>query len=807
MLTATLEKEFWREIGRQAPGLMKIVSIFAIVMICLGTYADITVLASDKLAFGLLLRLLSILYMTAGFILSVFFSDFIERHYKLCFALMFYAIVIPVTIIGAWVGSIEKFYFMGLFEIEFGIVTFFTLPKRSVIWGIVINNLLYALSIPFLAGGPLGLQFQNLIIGQIIFALIAILAHHILLGYKKDNFRQRRELERAYDKLSELDRAKSDFVANISHEVRTPLTLILTPLESLLEKGRDSLLTVRRELLTGMRNNARLLLELINSLLDMARLEAGKMELRPEIVNLPELIRNLLSHFESTAKTRGLELNFESGDGAPHAAVDREKLEKILFNLMSNSLKFTEKGSINVTLTADDDDIRIAVHDTGIGIAAEEREAVFERFHQGEEGPTRRYGGSGIGLYLVRRLAELHGGHVGLESEPGKGSRFTVVLPRNLSPAADEPGREREIPGRSGVNIIQETAVPIDFAESGHDAGDGGHDLINGGHDLVLVVEDHDEMREYLSGLLAGQFRVQAVTGSLEALAAVGERLPDLVLSDVMMPEMDGIELLRCFRDNPRLRPIPFLLLTAKADVSDRISGLGHGADDYIAKPFHAAELLARLRRALERSRSRELAIARARERIYADLHDNLGARLTDLMHGLHELRPAAPVDPELLTRIRKNSERTVRTFRDSLSILDDFRMLQDDFLDGLNMILLRRYTGQERPLIFRYDEELARRLTGESVGGRLENLYAIFQELSTNDLKYGGGVSTWSFRTVDGALVVEMEAATFYEEATSERTTGRGSANIQNRLAEMGGSIRSSIESGLFRASIRLPL
>lgn len=405
-------------------------------------------------------------------------------------------------------------------------------------------------------------------------------------------------------RLREVNEAQARFLANISHEFRTPLTLTFGPLDDLLT-GRFQVEAAARPHLERARRNGHRLLRLINQLLDLSRLDAGAVSLAPERADLVGFLRQRVAIFESLAAERGLQLAFLPEKAQLLHGFDPEKLETVVLNLLSNACKFTPRGgSIIVQLEADAaGHAIIQVRDTGIGIAADHLPHLFDRFYQVDSTMTRPHEGTGIGLSLARQLVVLHGGTLSVESTVGVGTTFTVTLPPMDAPeAAPRPATEApELGGDGRAGLLE--AAPADAALSSVAVSE---------RPRVLVVEDNDDMRAYIRGHLEADFVVTEVPQGLLGLEAARAEVPDLILSDVMMPVMDGLALLAALREDARTSHIPVVLLSAKADVASRITGLETGADAYLAKPFHAAELQATLHTLIKQRRKLHAALASA---------------------------------------------------------------------------------------------------------------------------------------------------------------------------------------------------
>jgi PAS domain S-box-containing protein len=430
--------------------------------------------------------------------------------------------------------------------------------------------------------------------------------------------RSYQDQERRAEELAELDRAKTTFFSNISHEFRTPLTLILGPVDELRSRAEGLDERARNELDLIHRNIARLT-KLVNALLDFSRLQAGRMQAQFEPVDLSAFTSELASVFRSAIERAGLTFTVDCPPLDEPVYLDREMWEKVVLNLLSNALKFTFEGSITVRVYREDAgaDACVTVTDTGTGVPEAEMPRLFERFHRITTSRARSIEGSGIGLALVKELVGLQGGTVTAASQEGAGTTFTVRLP--FGPARLSTDDVARPPGtRAIAGVIAEPYVQEALRWLPSDSG-GGSDLsttatmtaltaAEGGRDQtrVLVADDNADMREYLTDLLQTHgYAVTAVADGQQALAATRAQVPDLVISDVMMPRLDGLQLLSALRQDPRTGALPVLLLSARAGQEASIEGLLAGADDYLVKPFAAAELLARVRANVELARLR----------------------------------------------------------------------------------------------------------------------------------------------------------------------------------------------------------
>lgn len=403
------------------------------------------------------------------------------------------------------------------------------------------------------------------------------------------------ELQKQTEELQQANELKSRFLTNITHEFRTPLTLTLGPLEDFLDDPQDPY----REIHQRMYRNAQRLLRLINQLLDLSRLEAGALTLAPQRVDLVALLRQYIALFASLAEAQGIQFSFQKAVKRCVYPIDVQHFEKVVLNVLSNAFKFTPKGgAITVTLTTDEDEeVTLRISDTGIGIKADYLPHVFDRFYQVDGATTRQHEGSGIGLALAKEIVELHGGTITVQSTVGIGTTLLVTLP----PVAQLDKAQEE-------TISADEAFTSEEAESVLTAWAAEHNpsptnLSNGYGDRVLVVDDNADMRTYIRTHLEKQFQVVEAANGVAGLEQARTHVPDLILSDIMMPHMDGLQFVEALRADRETSHIPIVFLTAKADIEAKLRGLESGADAYLAKPFNAKELRARVRHLIDRQR------------------------------------------------------------------------------------------------------------------------------------------------------------------------------------------------------------
>jgi signal transduction histidine kinase len=463
-----------------------------------------------------------------------------------------------------------------------------------------------------------GIFFNNIYF-LVLTGIIVVIGNYL---YNQLQFREfvlrfalsqnRRTLEEANQKLIELDRVKSQFFANVSHELRTPLTLLLTPLQSLVQEHKSELGSSTRDLLLIMQSNGMRLLKLINDLLDLVRLESGKMEVNSEPVDIDRLVHGVANAVKNTAQDRALEVKVMIDPSIGTIVGDSDKLERILLNLLFNAIKFTPAGgSVEIAVTRVERELLLVISDTGAGISQEQLPFIFDRFWQADTSAQRKNQGLGIGLALVRELVEIQRGHVSVTSELGKGTQFTIRLPykeidrQSAYDAKQGDGVEsNESPGVSSHpnspanklgEIDRQAELYPSLALLRASLRPVGNDIYST-KPRVLIADDEPDMLRYLKSQLSLNFQVIEAVDGRQAIEKAGQFLPDVIVCDMMMPEKSGLEVCREIRDRTHTKSTPILMLTARADEETKLTALAAGANDFITKPFSTTELRVRLK-------------------------------------------------------------------------------------------------------------------------------------------------------------------------------------------------------------------
>ncbi|MCM0674552.1 SpoIIE family protein phosphatase, partial [Micromonospora phytophila] len=529
-----------------------------------------------------------------------------------------------------------------------------TAPSPVLLTEIAVDGATATVAVTELLDGvPAGAAEQALVLpitatNETVGTLVVGVARRLPLTHEYRNFldlvaaqisravgkQQAYEQERARAaELAALDRAKTNFFANISHEFRTPLTLVLGPMEDLLadpklpEEYTDRIATMHR--------NALRLLKLVNTVLDFSRLESGRLTARYQPTDLADYTSRLASTFRSLIQRAGLRLVVDCPPLPAPVFVDRDMWEKIVLNLVSNAVKFTFDGEIRVRIRAAAGAARLEVTDTGVGIVAEELPHVFGRFHRVPGVRSRTHEGTGIGLALVRELVEMHGGQVGVSSRVDEGSTFTVSVPFGSSHL---PAERVAAPGPAGPGelaqadlYVAETALWT-HAVGRSTAARSAEVASSGAAGRILVADDNADLREHVTRLLSPSWEVVTATDGAQALRLALDGTFDLVLTDVMMPRLDGFGLVTALRADPRTRHLPIVLLSARAGSAEAVAGLSVGADDYLTKPFSGQELIARVRANVELGQLRGQVIRRLRALADAAVAVNTARSTADVL-------------------------------------------------------------------------------------------------------------------------------------------------------------------------------
>ena len=585
--------------------------IIGIVLMPLGTLLDYYIYRPDMIFF-LKLRLLCSCLI--GIFTAVVITPFGRRHPReLGVLLALFPAFFISWMIYATDGSHSPYYAgLNLVLIVVGLVLHWTFSESLVVVGMTILMYVGACA---LHGSVLSVDSLNNLYFLVLTGVIIVTGcyfhnktrfREFVFRYELDKSKQ--ELEKSNRKLVELDQLKSRFFANISHELRTPLALLLSPLESLTQRFDYSLDEGARELVATMHANGMRLLKLINDLLDLIRLEAGRMEIKNEPLEVVDFIKGLASAVRQMAENQRIKLETQVDAELGAVLADRDKLEKVVLNLLFNALKFTPAdGRVWLRAEKQGDDLVLTVSDTGIGIAKDKLPFVFDRFWQADSSSKRKFQGTGIGLALVKELVEMMHGSVTVQSQEGEGTTFSVRLPCQKAESPPKPEEPPLAPAKDGAEIseawlanLYRRAELFPAAAAAAENGTAKPTTLTGRRPVVLVADDEPDMRRFLRAELKKDYDLVEAVDGLQTLERTERFMPDIILLDMMMPEMDGLEVCRELRRREATAAIPIILLTARADEETKFNALQIGANDFLAKPFSATELHARIKNLIE---------------------------------------------------------------------------------------------------------------------------------------------------------------------------------------------------------------
>jgi diguanylate cyclase (GGDEF)-like protein len=554
---------------------------------------DILVVPNNLIMFFLKIRLLVVISAIFTYLLLALpaTKNFSKRYVN--YFIFYFACTAGggIAVMIRYFGGYASTYYAGIILVMLCFAVSFVLNPSLITMIFVSNSLMYILP-SILIDKPSDLR--PFISNSFFLVSVAFFStiFSILNYYQQYRvFLLSHNIEEQNKKLKELDEVKSKFFSNITHELRTPLTLITTPLENILY-GNEQLPENLKPQLEIMYNNSLRLIKLINTVLDLSKIEAKAMKLVLHKDNFAGFIEYLTGAFDSMVKQKNILIAYENISNIDEFVFDKEKIENIFVNLAFNAIKFTPQGgNIKVQTGTKENYAFFSVKDTGIGIKKEKIPLIFDRFTQIDDSHKKEYSGTGIGLAIVKEFVELHHGNIVVESEEGKGSKFTIYIPMNLE-------ETNETVSINSEDITKKIAKKAMYTENVGIKKELENQIITESPKLanILAVDDNQDMLSVINETLKNSYNIKCLNNSVEVLKIVADTHPDIIISDLMMPQIDGLELCQMLKKDPRTKRIPFILLTAKADLADRIKGLELGVDDYLFKPFHPAELKARIK-------------------------------------------------------------------------------------------------------------------------------------------------------------------------------------------------------------------
>lgn len=685
----------------------KVACILGMVLIPAGVTLD-TISYPDHL-----LTLAMIRFAAAALIAMIYALHFYDRMKPHVGALTMSGLLVAVGAMAAMIALTDgatSSYYLGLFLILFAVGVLAPMKTEEAAIFCIATLLIYIASCSTSKDAtPLMAALLSNLYFLILTSIISVTAAHLNYRRRFNEFSLKYKLAAQHKQLSALDRLKSQFFANVSHELRTPLTLILAPLEKI--KSESAALSGgARDLLTVVENNALRLLRLVNDILSLIKIEEGADHLVMKAFDLSQFLRGIHASMKHLAEMKSVTLTLDDSDGHLFIVADPEAMDKIITNVVTNAIKFTpEGGLIHIAAARTDGNVVIAVSDTGIGIPAEQLPHIFDRFYQVDGSTTRKHQGLGLGLAMVRELMDRHKGNVDVSSTDGAGSTFTLRFPDSAEDAADrafakqaleQPARLEPIQAlhlkASRQALIAPDPRPAEVATNGAQTSD---------RPKLLIVDDEPDMRRYLSTMLSDDYGIiEAVDGN-DALAKAAAGKPTLMLLDVMLPGVSGLDVCKALKDDPATRAIKIIVLTARADEDAKIIALKHGADDFLIKPFSGLEVRTRLANLLKAATlEKELKASNTElQQSLSQLKDSeaalvqnarlsaLGTMAAGLLHEIGNPLNFMGTALQLASRSAalKQSPDTLETFTDIQAGYDRIRRIVGD---------LRGFTAPQRP-------------------------------------------------------------------------------------------------------------
>lgn len=620
------------------------------------------------------------------------------------------------------------------------------------------------------------------------------------------------DLQKSNDRLISLDKLKDEFLATTSHELRTPLQGIIGIADSLKRGAGGELSSFVESQLKMIVSSGQRLANLVNDIQDFSKLKHSDLNLRRIPVDIKQAADFTLELNRVNVDSSKLILLNEIDNDFPPLLADEDRLQQILQNLIGNAIKFTETGSVRVSAKAlNDRYAEISVTDTGIGIPEDQQERIFEFFERIHGGDLSAVGGTGLGLTISRALVSLHGGEIHVESTPSKGSRFYFTIPLSKEGKSSSKSKPvSRLTKLSSNGTLASTNGQISDKTNSNPANKQSSVI------RILAVDDEpvnlEVIRNYLSLGNIESVLVKSGSEALEILKTDSDF--KAVILDVMMPRMSGLEVAREIRTRFGSLELPILMLSAKNRDADLIAALNAGANDYLVKPFDFEQLMNRINNLLdlvqghknriEHENDKREAIHKVRQKINIDLHDHLGAKLIDLKFLSEELLSGKiKPDQNLIEKIHGTVNQSIGMLREQMLKIEDLNLVSENFLTGVNLVLLRRYSDAGREIDFQSEEDLIQLFESHRDENALMEFFGIINEVTTNDLKYGKGISNWKFSLINHEILMDMKSESDY--SLSDNRTGRGTENLIQRAAKLEGKMEISLLENVY--SIRLKI
>ena len=584
------------------------------------------------------------------------------------------------------------------------------------------------------------------------------------------------------------------FFDSVSHELKTPLALIINPLQRIIENVSIKPEEVRPALVIVLKNAETMLRE-VNNLMDMSRMLNVNKECKKYPLNLHNLVSLVTDIFNSYIENRDIVIYFISDSHNTLVYSNQEYLEKIIRNILGNALKFTNSGKVTVSLKQSDEDIILDVTDTGPGIPAGLQDFIFQPYHRGSQDSE----GLGLGLAIAKQASEMIDAELILAESSSKGTKFRLLVPvyKNNPDleefyTAIEPKADRE-------SIELETDEISDYNKNRYRTESPDIIKLNKYKSLIILVEDNRDLSGYLCELLQEKYHVIKAYNGIEAFHFLELVDPDLVITDVMMPDMGGIELVKKLRHSSEFQDTPVLMISARSGEDNRIKGFEAGADDYLEKPFTDKEFKLRVDNLVKQTNRVDTAKKTERKKFFQDLHDHLGGQLLDIKIIVEQIEKGHSTIG--LGSLKEKIQKISDFIRMQLNGIEEIHFLENDIVSGLQVILLKRYQTASRTFQF-IRNNIDERYPAANFK-MAESLAGIFYEIVNNDIKYGIGAPRWEVTFIgEGLIRIKFSSASIY--GTGQRP-GKGTTILRERVESIRGIMRSSLENGEYRLEIEL--
>ncbi|MDH5716671.1 MAG: response regulator [Spirochaetia bacterium] len=618
---------------------------------------------------------------------------------------------------------------------------------------------------------------------------------------------QNREL--AITNLKKADRIKDEFLANTSHEFRTPLHGIMGLCEIILTSKSKKLGVKDKKNIELIHQSTKRLYHLVNDLLDHSQIKEKEIKLNLKPVNLYSLVNLIISLLSPIANQNNIKMKNNVSQNFPTVNADIDRLEQILLNLTGNSIKHTQKGSISISAINENNLARILVTDTGSGIPEEKKANLFKVYEN--IGPKKSekkddfMKGSGLGLFIVKNLVELHGGKIWLNDEHKKGTEFIFTLPLAKVETSSVIVKEKsfEMAGNDLLTSNEE------FSFKSKNAVLSATKNENSNKNILLVDDNLVNIELAMSCLQQHGYEVFQAENGKSALSAIkGKKSFDILIIDLMMPDMNGFEVCKEVRKKHPAHELPILILTARKTQVDFSQSINAGANDFLTKPYESSELILRVNNLLIQSENEKEKISmfqREREKIFSDLHNHMGGNLLDIKIMLSSLFNKNTKNNKKIKEIIEKSNTVLNVLKERIQFHEIVHQLDKDFFGSLKIILLKRYLSMQRILDFHFDTKLNKNMNLYFKKEILYNLFSMFLEICNNDIKYGYDDSNWIFRREKNIIIFAFFSGTNFEIFNNKK--GRGSSEIIATVSKLNGKIKQNLENNKFELQIKLPV